>query len=414
MSINKNTLLSPSTDEEDLFDVPPDLPEDPQREDTLFGRAPILSPIDDGQSDRTPVVVKSLIDTVIRKIDDIDIDTNNAVNNKSPKQDFSELTRSNVDTKSDTLKDAKKDDKRSLNEEQNGTTRESNEEPSDPLRDSSHDPLKDPSQLFAFVTKTPSPEKNKGLLFSESDDSLFSSGSAKKLSEPKKKLLDLFADDDAGGDLFSAAPLKKTVKKPLRDTKIGLFGDDDDDHNENDNLFGSVSSKTKQDSQKSNSTQAGRKKNNIFDDDDDEDSSLFVESSGQSQKSDSTSFSESKHDLADSQAKNSNLKDIFGDMASNTFPCAGKIDNDDDDIDLFAARKVVPKKVKSLFASDDENDDDDDYIFGKQSSVSIDSKTNVTTIAPNSKPVVKKSITRDLKKTAEKIVEDPLSLLQDD
>jgi len=96
MSVNKNTLLSPSTDEEDLFDVPPDLPEDPQREDTLFGRAPI--------------VVKSLIDTVIRKIDDIDID--NAANNKSLKQDSSELTRSGVDTKdtSDTLKDAKKKD----------------------------------------------------------------------------------------------------------------------------------------------------------------------------------------------------------------------------------------------------------------------------------------------------------------
>jgi len=415
MSVNKNTLLSPSTDEEDLFDVPPDLPEDPQREDTLFGRALILSPIDDGQSDTTPIDVKPLIDTVIRKIDDIDID--NAANNKSPKQDSSELTRSGVDTKdtSDTLKDAKKkDDKRSVNEERNGMTGKSNEEPSDPLRDSSHDPLKDPSQLFAFVTKTPLPEKNKELLFSESDDSLLSSSSAKKLSEPKKKVLDLFADDDAGGDLFSAAPLKKKVKKQLRNTKIGLFGDDDDVHNEDDNFFDSAFSKTKQDSQKSNSVHAGRKRNNIFDDDDDEDSSLFVESSGQSQKSDSKSFSESKHELAGSQAKNSNLKDIFGDVASNTFPAGGKIDNDDDDIDLIATRKVVPKKGKSLFASDDENDDDDDCIFGKQPSVSIDSKTNTTTIAPNSKSAVKKSVTRDLKKTAEKIVEDPLSLLQDD
>lgn len=412
MSVNKNTLLSPSTDEEDLFDVPPDLPEDPQREDTLFGRAPILSPIDDGQSDRTPVAVKPLIDTVIRRIDDVDIDTNNTVNNKSLKRDSSELTQSDIDTKSDTLKDAKKkDDKRSVNEERNEMTREFSEEPSDPLRDSSHDPLKDPSQLFAFVTKTPSPEKNKGLLFSESDDSLFSSSSVNKLSESKKKVLDLFADDDAGGDLFSAAPLKKTVKKPLQDTKIGLFGDDDDVHNEDNNLFGSASGKTKHESQKSNFVQAGRKKNNIFDDDDDEDSSLFVESSGQSQKSDSTSFSESKHDLADSQAKNSNLKDIFGDMACNTFPGSGKIDNDDKDIDLFATRKVVPKKVKSLFASDDENDDDGDHIFSKQSSVSIHSKTNTTT---SSKSVMKKSVTRDLKKTAEKIVEDPLSLLQDD
>ncbi|XP_072762382.1 no child left behind isoform X2 [Anoplolepis gracilipes] len=404
MSVNKNTLLSPSTDEEDLFDVPPDLPEDPQREDTLFGRAPILSPIDDGQSDITPVAVKPLIDTVIRNIDDIDINTVN--NKKSLKLDSSELMRSDVDTKSDTLKNSeKKDDKSTINEERGETSRESSEEPSDPLRDNSHDPLKDPSQLFAFVTKTPSPEKSKGLLFSESDDSLFSSGSAKKSSEPKKKILDLFADDDVGGDLFSSAPLKKTVKKPLRDTKIGLFGDDDDARHEDNSLFGSVSSKTKQDNQKSNLAQPGRKKNNIFDDDDDDDSSLFVESSGQSQKSDSTSFSEPKHDLADSQVKSSNLKDIFGDVAS----------NDDDDANLFATRKVVPKKVvKSLFASDDENDDDDGHIFGKQSSTSTESKINTTTITQSSKPAMKKSVTRDLKKTAEKIVEDPLSLLQDD
>lgn len=405
MSVNKNTLLSPSTDEEDLFDVPPDLPEDPQREDTLFGRAPILSPIDDGQSDRTPVAVKPLIDTVIRKIVDIDM---NAANKKSSKQDSNELTRSDVDTKSDTLKNAKQRDG-TINEERDEVNRESSEEPSDPLRDSSHDPLKDPSQLFAFVTKTPSPETSKGLLFSESDDSLFSSGLTRKSSEPnKKKTLDLFADDDAGGDLFSAAPLKKTVKKSLRDTKTSLFGDDDV-HNEDDNLFGSASGKTKQDSQKLNSVQAGRKKN-IFDDDDDDESSLFVESSGQSQKSDSTSFSEPKHDLADSQAKSSNLKDIFGDVACNAFSSGGKID---DEVDIFATKKVVPKKVvKSLFESDDE-DDDNDHIFGK-SSTSTASKTVAMTSAPSSRPAMKKSVTRDLKKTAEKIVEDPLSLLQDD
>ncbi|KAL6431123.1 hypothetical protein ACFW04_007095 [Cataglyphis niger] len=402
MSVNKNTLLSPSTDEEDLFDVPPDLPEDPQREDTLFGRAPILSPIDDGQSDRTPVAVKPLIDTVIRKIADIDM---NAANKKSSKQDSNELTRSDVDVKSDTLKNAEqRDDKHTINEERDEVSRESSEEPRDPLRDSSHDPLKDPSQLFAFVTKTPSPETSKGLLFSESDDSLFSSGLTKKLSEPsKKKILDLFADDDAGGDLFSAAPLKKTVKKPLRDMKTNLFGDDDDIHNEDDNLFGSASSKTKLDSQKLNPVQAGRKKN-IFDDDDDDDSSLFVESSGQSQKSDSTSFSEPKHDLADSQAKSSNLKDIFGDVACNAFSSGGKID----EVDIFATKKVVSKKVvKSLFESDDEDDDNDDHIFGKSSTVA-------TTSVPSSRPTMKKSVTRDLKKTAEKIVEDPLSLLQDD
>ncbi|XP_018344675.1 PREDICTED: WASH complex subunit FAM21-like isoform X2 [Trachymyrmex septentrionalis] len=410
MSVNKNTLLSPSTDEEDLFDVPPDLPEDPQKEDALFGRAPILSPIDGGQSDKTPVVVKALIDTVIRKVDEIDTDVN-ATNNESNKQNSSEFAQSNVDTKLDTLKNTKnKDDKyKEIDDEQSNMRRASSEEPSDPLRDSTHDPLKDPSQLFAFVTKTPSPEKSKGLLFSEPDDSLFSSSSAKKPNESKKKILDLFAEDDMGGDLFSTAPLKKTVKKPLRDTKIGLFGDDDDAQNDDDDsLFGNLSSKAKLDNQPSNSILAGRKKNNIFDNDDDDDSSLFIESSGHSQKSDSASFSEPKQDSQiDSQAKSSNLKDIFGDAPH---------DGDDDNIDLFATKKVVPKKVvapsKSLFASDD--DDDDGHIFGKQPSTSTESKARTTTIAPSSRSAMKKPVTKDLKKTAEKIIEDPLSLLQDD
>ncbi|XP_011642849.1 WASH complex subunit 2-like [Pogonomyrmex barbatus] len=417
MSVNKNTLLSPSTDEEDLFDVPPDLPEDSQKEDTLFGRAPILSPINDGQSDRTPVTVEPL-DIATKELDNID--NVNATNNKSEnnesennesenKQSTSELMRSDIDTKSDTLKSINKKDDNEVDKKRSEVTRESSEEPSDPLRDSTHDPLKDPSQLFAFVTKTPSPEKSKGLLFSEPDDSIFSSGLARKSSEPKKDILDLFVDDDTG-DLFSAAPLKKTVKKPLRDTKIGLFGDDNDAQNgEDDSLFGSAFSKAKLDSLQSNSTLVGRKKNNIFDDDDDDDSSLFVELSGQSQKSDSVSFSESKHDSqTDSQVKSSNLKDIFG----NT-PC----DDDEDDIDLFATKKIVPKKIiassKSLFASDDD-DDDDGHIFGKQPSASTDLKAKTTMIAASSRSAMKKPVTRDLKKTAEKIVEDPLSLLQDD
>jgi len=404
MSVNKNTLLSPSTDEEDLFDVPPDLPEDPQKEDALFGRAPILSPIDGGQSDKTPV--KPLIDTVIRKVDEIDTDVN-ATNNESNKQNSSEFARSDVDTKSDTLKSTKNDKHKKIDDGQGNVRKASSEEPSDPLRDSTHDPLKDPSQLFAFVTKTPSPEKSKGLLFSEPDDSLFSSSSAKKPNESQKKILDLFAEDDMGGDLFSTAPLKKTMKKPLRDTKIGLFGDDDDAQNDDDSLFGNSSSKAKLDNQPSNSILAGRKKNNIFDDDDDDDSSLFIESSGHSQKSDSASFSEPKQDSQiDSQTKSSNLKDIFGNAPH---------DGNDDDIDLFATKKIVPKKVvapsKSLFASDD---DDDSHIFGKQPSASTESKARTTMIAPSSKLAMKKSITKDLKKTAEKIIEDPLSLLQDD
>lgn len=405
MSVNKNTLLSPSTDEEDLFDVPPDLPEDPQKEDTLFGRAPILSPVGSELSEKTPVAAESLVDSVIRNVG---ASTISATSDKSDReQDPSEITRSDqVDSKLDMSK--RQDEKRAKEadgELDDKTQGGSGEEPSDPLRDSSHDPLKNPSQLFAFVTKTPSPDKGKGLLFSE-DDSLFSSGAKKPSDErpQKKEVLDLFADD-VGGDLF-AAPLKRTVvKKPLRDTKISLFDDDDDERNEDDSLFGSASVKTRLDAQKSSApVQAGRKKNNIFDDEDDDDSSLFVESSGHSQKSDSASISESRHDFVDA-AKSSNLKNIFGNDAA----CG----DDDDDVDIFATKRVVPKKVapsKSLFASDD--DDDDGHIFGKPSAPPTGSKPK--TVIASSRPAVKKPITRDLKKTAEKIVEDPLSLLQDD
>lgn len=406
MSVNKNTLLSPSTDEEDLFDVPPDLPEDPQKEDTLFGRAPILSPVDSEQSDKTPVAAKPLIDTVIRNVEADVISVMSANSNKA--QDSGEVMRSDqVDSKLDTSKSREKKDETRRKEMDELDDEAKREEPSDPLRDSSHDPLKNPSQLFAFVTKTPSPDKGKGLLFCE-DDSLFSSGVRKPNDErpQKKEILDLFADD-TGGDLFSA-PLKRTVKKPLRDTKISLFDDDDERNDKDDSLFGSASVKTRLDAQKSTSVQAGRKKNNIFDDDDDDDSSLFVESSGHSQKSDSASISvsESRQDFADA-AKSSNLKNIFG----NDVPC----DDDDDDVDIFATKRVVPKKVapsKSLFASDDDEDDDDGHIFGKPSAAWADPKPR--TVIASSRPAVKKPITRDLKKTAEKIVEDPLSLLQDD
>ncbi|XP_014477098.1 PREDICTED: WASH complex subunit FAM21C [Dinoponera quadriceps] len=413
MSVNKNTLLSPSTDEEDLFDVPPDLPEDPQKEDTLFGRAPILSPVGSEQSEKTPVAAEPLIDAAIRT------EVVNAMSGRSIEQDPGATMRSDqADGKLDTLKTReRKDETRGkevddeLDEEAKG---ELDEEPSDPLRDSSHDPLKNPSQLFAFVTKTPSPDKGKGLLFSE-DDSLFSSGGTKKPSDErsqKRETLDLFADDAGGGDLFSA-PLKRTVKKPLRDTKISLFDDDDERNDEDDSLFGSAAVRTRPDAQKPAPAQAGRKKNNLFDDDDDDDdSSLFVESSGHSQKSDSASISESRHDFADF-AKSSNLKNIFGNDAT----CDD--DDEDDDVDIFTAKRPVPKRVtplssKSLFVSDDDDDDDDDGsdgIFGK-SSTPADHKPR--TVIASLRPAVKKPVTRDLKKTAEKIVEDPLSLLRDD
>uniref|UniRef100_V9ILM3 Uncharacterized protein n=1 Tax=Apis cerana TaxID=7461 RepID=V9ILM3_APICE len=179
MSANKNTLLSPSTDEEDLFDVLPDLPEDPQKEDMLFGRAPILSPVEKVVSKKPPVTFKILKDTHIKQIDDIETETRKTVEEMEQSTLFASGTTSNINSIISHLN--KKESK-----SENAKVEDESKEMIDPLRDDSHDPLKDPSQLFAFVTKTPSPEKGKNLLFSE-DDSLFSSGTKKLIEEQTVK-----------------------------------------------------------------------------------------------------------------------------------------------------------------------------------------------------------------------------------
>lgn len=129
ISASRNTtgnLLSPSTDEEDLFDVPPDLPEDPAaKEESLFGRAPILSPIETVE--------------------------------KPSSRRKAESTRKESEAANKTKESHQEGENKEVKEEPKS------EAPLDPLRDDSHDPLKDPSSLFAFVTKTPSPEKNQGI-----------------------------------------------------------------------------------------------------------------------------------------------------------------------------------------------------------------------------------------------------------
>ncbi|XP_043463506.1 WASH complex subunit 2 isoform X2 [Leptopilina heterotoma] len=339
-STNKNTLLSPSTDEEDLFDVPPDLPEDPFKEDSLFGRAPILSPIDD-------LVTREIKST---KIDTATVITENVIKESIKKDIVEKESKAEekheriVETKSKEESDSKND---SSSEEEN------KKPPLDPLRNKDLDPLKDPSQLFAFVTKTPSPEKGKALLFHE-DDSLFSSTSKKsnpiEKSGSTRKKVDLFHDDDDDddddGDLFSTSVQNKNNKKLIKDTKMSLFDDEDNEEH----LF-------------SDGTQATIPK-----------------------------------DIVDDSKKKSNLHDIFGDQSSG-------------EEDIFAFKKPISKKLtgerKSLF--DDDNDDTDDGdtdIFGKTSSSLSRNK--------ESHSAAKKVVTRDLKKTAEQIIEDPLSALQED
>lgn len=390
MSANKNTLLSPSTDEEDLFDVPPDLPEDPQKEDMLFGRAPILSPVEKVVSKKPPVTFKVLKDTYIKQIDDVEIETKKTVEEMEQSSTlFVSGTTSTINSITSHLN--KKESK-----SENAKLEDESKEMIDPLRDDSHDPLKDPSQLFAFVTKTPSPEKGKNLLFSE-DDSLFSSGTKKLIEEQtaKKSILGLFTDDTEN-DLFSTT-LTKSVKKTLKDTKINLFDEEDEDNS----LFGSSVIKKSIDTEpeRKHSVEQSGKKINIFDDDN-TDTNLFSEPLDQTQKLDTDSIQEQskKNDIYTSiteLVKTSHITDIFADQSS----------GEDDILTKISVSKKIAGTSKSLFLSDD--DDDNDNIFGKK-------LTGESIKSVETRSTVKKTITRDLKKTAEKIREDPLSVLLDD
>ncbi|XP_015173180.1 PREDICTED: WASH complex subunit FAM21 [Polistes dominula] len=427
ISANKNTLLSPSTDEEDLFDVPPDLPEDSQREDALFGRAPILSPIQNVLPDREPTYGRPLRDTIIGGNDE----NEETIRKDSIKSELSSHNNSISDTSFDVDDNEKKIEVRSneierltkfqetRTEQIDDSTESTNDVfeqeylkgPIDPLHDNTYDPLKDPSQLFAFVTKTPSPDKGKDLLFSD-DDSLFSSRSIKTNREEsiRKQVSNLF-EDDASGDLFSV-PLPKSVKKTLKDTKISFFDEDSNDQNdEDDSLFGPIAKKmsVKNEEEKSIVTaKVSQKKINLFQDDDEDDdndaTSLFAEQQ-QSVQTPKVELSKVPQESGKLESilsvddkpvnKPSKLADIFGDQSST-------------EDDIFTSIKPVSKKIiqnKSLFAAD--SDDDDSQFFGKSSSL-VESTPN------ESRPIVKKSVTRDLKKTAEKIVEDPLSIFKDD
>ncbi|XP_078050380.1 PWP1 homolog no child left behind isoform X2 [Augochlora pura] len=401
MSANKYTLLSPSTDEEDLFDVPPDLPEDPQREDTLFGRAPILSPVDRVLVEKPVPSFKPLKDTHIKTIENAEATVAENVDNEQSSKVAEVSSHAAVAPVVPSSERQKEEDAES-------------KEVIDPLRDSSHDPLKDPSQLFAFVTKTPSPEMGKSLLFSE-DDSLFSTGNKRpSVDQTKKPILDLFADD-AEGDLFSTS-LAKPVKKPLKDTKISLFDDDGQD-DEDDSLFGPVKKPAKSEPEKKQQQPAQKlantelekkqqpvqqpsKKISVFDDGDD-DANLFSEQPESAQKSEDGSIQEqlsNKEIFAGTGAsvKTSHINDIYADPSTA---------NDDIFASKATAKKVVA--ISSLFPTDD--DEDDGNIFGKKPATSEPPKAVETRTA-----TVKKAITRDLKKTAEKISEDPLSTLWDD
>ena len=371
---NKNTLLSPSTDEEDLFDVPPELPEDPFREDSLFGRAPIMSPVDDVETSRKDKSAETNTATLSfsLKVDNEERDLIKGIDNDEMKAKLDQKVESLIK-------------KESTERENMFSQNENKEPPLDPLRNSDLDPLKDPSQLFAFVTKTPSPEKSKMFLFNE-DDSLFSSASSQASEKSAVSAKDtnlLF--DDAGEDLFSV-PIVKSGKKPLKDTKITLF--DDDANDEDDSLFGSKNKKSldKIEAQKAKGAESLEQslisQKGIFESDSEE--HLFADGTKAKIPKDDDSVNK----------KTSNVQDIFGDESSG-------------EEDLFNFKKTIPKKpateTKSLF---DDDDDDDGDIFGKP--------TPSMQKATESRASIKKAVTRDLTKTAEQIAEDPLTMLQDD
>ncbi|XP_043271862.1 WASH complex subunit 2 [Venturia canescens] len=379
LSLNKNTLLSPSTDEEDLFDVPPDLPEDPPKEDTLFGRAPILSPID-----------RSLGRKITR------------VKEKS-REKYSNIESEEAARIQEKMKSSEDKSKTETISESESAT----EKPTDPLRDNNHDPLKDPSQLFAFVTKTPSPEKGQNLLFKE-DASLFTQLAKKAAEEArlKKPVLDLFADDNSG-DLFSET-LAKSTKKPMRAIKSDSLFDDLENPEEDFtvDLFGSRSKNSQEKTEKmedsvtskssETSGRASPNRGSIFAAADDDD--LFVNLPVKKVSSEPEKQPESKEKITKDPSSKS--RDIFGDQSSG-------------EEDLFTKSKIIGSG-KSVGASGSifsaaPNDEDADDIFGTRTS------SKSTKIEPNeNRSSVKKAVTRDLKKTAETIVQDPLSMLQDD
>ncbi|XP_033223849.1 WASH complex subunit 2C isoform X2 [Belonocnema kinseyi] len=343
---NKNTLLSPSTDEEDLFDVPPELPEDPFREDSLFGRAPI---IDDLTSAKDESEDTNMVKNTNNFAVELDKEEKNAIKSVEEEESEAKLAERVISS----IKNENKEDEFCQSEIK---------DPLDPLHDSSSI---DPSQLFAFVTKTPSPEKSTALLFQE-DDSLFSSSSSLAKSALSAKR-DIF--DDPGEDLFSA-PLLKSGRKPLN-KNLSLFDDDRSDGDED--LFGARTKKVekieperaKSSEQSSLSSQKGLFENESED--------LFADGPR-------------KSDVAANKMKNSDVRDIFGDESSG-------------EEDLFGFKKTMGKKSGTLF-----NDGDD--IFGKPSSSMAKAR--------ESRASIKKAVTRDLKKTAEQIVEDPLSTLRED
>ncbi|XP_046742132.1 WASH complex subunit 2-like isoform X2 [Diprion similis] len=473
LSMNKNTLLSPSTDEEDLFDVPPDLPEDPPKEDNLFGRAPILSPVESFvkvEKTAKHETSKSKNRTLSEKgetavfSDQFESSSKQVVTNESSytdtkKEDVKKREKPITGEEVRAVKNTSIRDEESAGEansrdksqdqqdsgveskaESRGVRKqeEKKKELTDPLRDGNHDPLKDPSNLFPFVTKTPSPEKGKNLLFDDDDDGLFSSSSSKESehgklkvtdksrttsSTTKKQSLDLFAEDSEA-DFFTTA-LPKSVRKPHQESKIDLFTDDD---NQDDDLFGGAmkklanksSSKSSQSvttEEKITKTESSSKSQSIFSEIGKQNTSGSQKTTGAKVKTETknattTSGIFSDDDSAEiftigSKTKpveristgNKIAKDIFGDQSSS-------------DEDVFARKKTVIKKPMTSSGLFDDDDDDNEGgvdIFGKSTTSYVSRSESV-----EKRGVIKRAGTRDLRKTAEKIVEDPLSMLQKD
>lgn len=364
-SANKNTLLSPSTDEEDLFDVPLDLPEDAPKEESLFGRAPILSPVDkDVTLEKTSptsdvIPAKKSFSQPSETSEGTDDIFKSAEEGDFTEEDILPKTCEPVEKEHEEIK---REDSEVAGEKVAGST-------IDPLRDNDRDPLVDPSQLFAFVTKTPSPEKGKKLLLQEDDDSLFNS-SAKKSSAKttKQSAVDLFDDAEPEGDLFTTSLVSKSMK--VRSLKSSLFDNDTED----DSLFGTTTAKQqvpKEQSERKDCTPVVRTVENI------PEASKFP--LGDSDEDDLFASAESFNKKPDNSQDRERLKPSL--FSSETSSKIG--------------RDVNVKKHVSLYA-----DNDDEDIFAKPTKISA--------------TTTKKAVLKNLKSTAEKISEDPLQKMQED
>ncbi|KAJ9595725.1 hypothetical protein L9F63_013088, partial [Diploptera punctata] len=166
-SNSNNNLLSPSTDEEDLFGVPQDLPYESSKDDTqsLFTSAPVLSPLE-FKSEALPIFPEETISTKTSENNTREtLDSNGKHTETFPKESANKIPLENENVfPSENIPDDKNDVYDSFR----------NEPPADDFEDDDEDD--DSSDLFSVSKNKITPLQKDNLFETVKDsDSLFSS-----------------------------------------------------------------------------------------------------------------------------------------------------------------------------------------------------------------------------------------------